>query len=57
MPPHSTENVHQEIDSSKEDLKPSISDGTFQDLLQESGLSLDDIFVHGLCGGPFKPGM
>lgn len=52
--PHSTENVHQDIDSSKEDLKPSISNGTFQDPQQESGPFLDVVFVHGLCGGPFK---
>lgn len=54
VPPHSTENVHQVIDSSKEDLKPSIPDGTFQDPQQQSGPSLDVVFVHGLCGGPFK---
>lgn len=54
VPPHSTENIHQEIDSSKKDLKPSISNGTFQDPQQESGPFLDVVFVHGLCGGPFK---
>eukprot|EP01018_Ginkgo_biloba_P005951 Gb_35625 [translate_table: standard] len=55
----SQQKVHHDIDSSPEqDLKPSSPspspECTNRQLQEEVNPSLDVVFVHGLCGGPFK---